>query len=429
MIQVLRRVFPDLFLWLRDLPDPRVREMCRYTASHLWWHIIATYLSRSGSRNAFDEQRQVGQAAWNMGELCGQAATDPRFEGQPMVTCSDNAARHAARVDPEAVAGIVVQMMQVLLERRTFENARLLGQYYILLFDGTVQEKCRAGFSEGGKSGSGEARYRYVLQVVLVGPAGTTFPLMHEHMDLIDPQQDKEDCELECFRRLAHRLKTTFPKRSFCVVGDALYCCQAVVTLCEQYEWKYVLTLKEGRQPTTWGEVLRLLPLHRGQRMRLRLGQDGREGLQDSVWFEQVLFGPRHTNVILTGEITAEAATLYAFITNFTDLSAQRVLEIANNAGRERHRIEDTFNIQKNHGIGLEHVFCAQANASKNYYSMMQVAQILWILSCEGVLRRLYAWARRATQQGLARAFWEGMKAVRIPSDLPPIGQIRFGLA
>ena len=100
---------------------------------------------------------------------------------------------------------------------------------------------------------------------------------------------------------------------------------------------------------------------------------------------------------------------------------------VVNRGGRERHLIEDTFNTQKNNGIGLEHVFCAQATASKNYYTMMQVAQILWILTCRGSLQRLYDWARRATEQGLARAVWEGLRAVRLPPDLPPLGQIRFG--
>ena len=94
--------------------------------------------------------------------------------------------------------------------------------------------------------------------------------------------------------------------------------------------------------------------------------------------------------------------------------------------GRERHLIEDTFNTQKNHRIGLEHVFYAKAIASKNYYSMMQVAQVLRTLTCQGCLLRLYDWARRATQQSLARAVWEGWRACRLPPDLPPLGQIRF---
>ena len=60
---------------------------------------------------------------------------------------------------------------------------------------------------------------------------------------------------------------------------------------------------------------------------------------------------------------------------------------------------------------------------------MMQVAQILWILTCRGCLQRLYDWARRATEQGLARAVWEGLRACRLPPDLPPLGQIRFGFS
>jgi len=60
---------------------------------------------------------------------------------------------------------------------------------------------------------------------------------------------------------------------------------------------------------------------------------------------------------------------------------------------------------------------------------MMQVAQVLWILTCRGCLQRLYDWARRATEQGLARAVWEGLRACRLPADLPPLGQIRFSSA
>jgi hypothetical protein len=424
---VARTVFPKLNARLNALPDPRLQEMCLYTAAHLWWEIIATFLSRKGSRNGFDEQRQAGEAAWNLGELCGQTAADARFEGRPTVTSSDNAAYHASRVDPELVAQIPVLMFRDLLERRTFDQARLFDQWHVMVMDGSVKEKCRAGFSEGGKSSTNGARYRYVLQLSVIGPEGTLFPLMHEEMDVHNPQTDKEDCELKSFARLSQRLKKEFPKLPICLVADALYGCQAVVVACHLLDWKYILTLKEGRQPTTWDETLRLLPLHRANRLRCLLGKGGKEGLQDFRWIENVLLGEHQTNVILQGEITSQpSATLYAYITNFSKLTPQRIAVVVNSGGRERHLIEDTFNTQKNNGIGLEHVFCANANASKNYYTMMQVAQVLWILACRGCLQRLYDWARRATEQGLARAVWEGLRASRLPSDLPPLGQIRF---
>lgn len=426
LVRVVRAVFPGLNTWLNQLPDPRFAPMCLYSAAHLWWQILGTFLSRKGSRNGFDEQRQSGAAAWNMGVLCGQGPQDWRFAGQPRVTCSDNAARHARRVAPECVAQIPVLMFRALLERRFFDDARLAQRYYLLVVDGSVKEKCRQGFEADGKA-SGNARYRYVLQASVIGPADTLFPLMHEEMDVHNPATQKEDCELKSFVRLSQRLKAQFPRLPFCLIADALYACQPIVEICQQLDWKYVLTLKEGRQPTTWQETLQLLPLNRQNHHRLLLGHDGQAGMQDFRWVENVLLGDHQTHVILSGEITAQAATLYAYVTNIPKLSPKRVVLLVNHLGRERHLIEDTFNTQKNNGIGLEHVFCANATASKNYYTMMQVAQILWTLTCKGCLQRLYDWARRATEQGLARALWEGLRATRLPPDLPPLGQIRFG--
>jgi hypothetical protein len=111
---------------------------------------------------------------------------------------------------------------------------------------------------------------------------------MHEEMDLHDPAADKEDRELKCFARLSARLKTEFPRLPICLVADAFYGCQAVVGTCKHYDWMYILTLKEGRQPTTWEETIHLLPLHRTNRLRRVLGPGGKEGQQDFRWLEHI---------------------------------------------------------------------------------------------------------------------------------------------
>jgi len=426
-VRVTRRVFPQFNRWLQALPDPRRPDMCVYAPAHLWWTILVMFLARFGSRHGFDQERLSGAAPHNFGALCGQGPEDPRFAGSPRIACSDTAAGHADRVAPRLVARLLVFMIRVLLRRRLLEPARLFDRWYLVVVDGTVKEKCRRGFSQGGKKGSGQARYRYVMQASIIGPGQILYPVMHEEMDLHHPATQKEDCELASFRRLSRRLKAAFPRLPICLVADALYGCQTVIRVCEGYGWKYVLTLKPGRQPTTWQETIRLLPLHRQNRSRLRLGQDGGEGLQDFRWVEAVMLGAHTTNVILSGCITPEAASLYAFVTNFAHLNARRVEALVNQAGRERHLIEDTFNTQKNHGIGLEHVFCAEPQASKNYYTMMQVAQILWNLICHGYLKPRYEWAREATQMALARAIGKGMVAMLLPRELPPVGQLRFG--
>ncbi|MEK7692404.1 MAG: transposase, partial [Bdellovibrionota bacterium] len=298
--------------------------------------------------------------------------------------------------------------------------------WYVVVVDGTVQEKCRSGFESDGKTATNGARYRYVLQAMLLGPGGRAFPLIHEFVDMHDPVADKEDCELKAFARLSRRIKQEFPRLPICLVGDALYACEPVLRICRQNQWKYVLTLKEGRQPTTWSELLQLLPLNRANRLRFRTGPAGQQGTQDFRWVEKIMLGKLETNAILLGEVTPKTATLYAYVTNFAHLTPDRVQSIVLEAGRKRPLIEDTFHTEKHHGIGLEHVFCANTNAAKNYFTMMQVAQILWNLLCYGCLKRLYQWARDATAQGLARAIWDALRAYRLPPDLPLLGQIRF---
>ena len=69
----------------------------------------------------------------------------------------------------------------------------------------------------GHDTQQGEARYRYVVEAKLVGPEGTMFSLMTEFMDMRDPLRDKEDCELNAFRRLAERLRVQFPRLPICL--------------------------------------------------------------------------------------------------------------------------------------------------------------------------------------------------------------------
>lgn len=427
--RVIEGTFPGLNARLNGLPDLRRQEFCLYSGAHIWWQIISTFLLRTGSRNALDEGRLSGELPWNFGQLCGQTAEDPRFGGTPTVTCSDNAAHHANRVDPSAVSQLPLYMGRELLRRRLFDAARLFDGYHLILIDGTVQEKCRQGFTATGKSsGSGAARYRYVLQALILGPQGVGFPLMHEAMDMHDPVAEKEDCELKTFGRLSQRLKREFPRLLICIIGDALYACEPVVRICEQYQWKYILTLKEGRQPTLWLEMLELLPMNRVNRLCLRVGQDGRQATLGYRWVPELMLGTASTaHALLLGEVTPKCATLYAYLTNFKNLSESSVPRIVE-AGRKRHIIEDHFNIEKNHGIGLEHVFCAHDTAAKNYFTMMQVAQILWNLLYHGCLKRL-PWARDATQKGLARALGESLRAFRLPTSWPPLGQLRFSSA
>jgi len=392
--------------------------MCTYLGRHIWWQIMLTFLLRGGSRNAFDGDRNTGQLPANVVHLCEQIWDEERLGTRRTVTCSENAVHHAARVAVKAVAQVPVNMARRLIQMRLLDNGRLFGRWWLIAVDGTLQDR-------GHDTKEGEARHRYVLAASLIGPYGITIPLMSEFMDLHDPVRDKEDCELNAFGRLAKHLRAEFPHLPICLLMDGLYPVKPVFDLCEAYGWKFIATLREGRQPSAYDEAVQTMmmsPSHlfRGQ----RTGEDGPVD-QTLRWTSEVPFGQYLFNVLFSGEISPTTATLWVWVTNLR-LSDERVYAVANHGGRARQSVENVFNVEKNGGFGLEHTFCANTEASQNYHLMMQVAFILWQLLAKGVLHRLTRACRKVTDVKLVELLWTSLLSVPITSTAPAFGQLRF---
>jgi len=404
--------------WLDKLPDPRRQDLCVYTGRHLWWQIMLTFILRGGSRNAFDGDRNTGELPENVLQLCAQAWDEARLGQRRTVTCSENAKHHAARVPVTEVSQLLIKMVRRLMSMRLLDRARLFDRWWLITVDGTLQDR-------GHDTPTNEARYRYVVEAKLVGPDGTMFPLMTEFEDMRDPVRDKEDCELNAFGRLAKRLHAEFPRLSICLLMDGLYPVQSVFDLCALYGWKFVATLREGRQPTAWDEAVQTMMMSsanvfQGQRQ-------GEHGLVEQTlrWTDNVPFGTHEFSVLFSGEISPADATLWCWVTNL-NLRHEKVYAIANQGGHARNGIENVFNVEKNGGFGLEHAFCANTTASQNYHIIMQVAYILWQLLANGLLRRLMQACRKVTVLKMVELLRVSLLSVRINPLIPSFGQLRF---
>ena len=404
--------------WFDALPDPRRQELCVYQGRHLWWQILLTFLLRDGSRNAFDGDRNSGQLPENMLRLCAQEWDAERLGERRTVTCSENALRQAARVAVSAVAQLPLLMIRRLMQMRLLDSARLLGRWWLIAVDGTLQDR-------GRTTQAGEARYRYVVEAKLVGPEGTMFSLLTEFMDLRDPVRDKEDCELNAFLRLAQRLRAEFPRLAICLLLDGLYPVEAVFERCAANGWKFIATHRAGRQPLAWDEAVQTMLL--SPTLMLQGRRAGEHGLVEQTlrWTHQVPFGTHAFDVLFSGEISPKQATLWVWVTNFR-LSRENVYALANQGGRARQGIENVFNVEKNGGFGLEHAFCANTTASQNYHLMMQVAHILEQLLVNGLFRRLTRACRKITDLKLIELLRSSLLSVRIDDTLPVFGQLRF---
>jgi hypothetical protein len=400
------------------LPDPRRQDLCVYTARQLWWQVLLTFLLRGGSRNAFDADRNSGQLPQNLLSLCEQTWNERRLGARRTVTCSGNATRQASRVAVEAVAGIPVLMLRRLLQMRCLESARLFDTWWPILIDGTLQDRGRDTPQE-------QARYRYVLEAKLVGPEGLCLHVMTEFEDVRDPILDKADCELNAFKRLAKRLHAQLPRLSLALVLDGLYPVEGLFDICQQNGWRFIATLREGRQRNGWDEAVQTMMLSPGNVLRVCLKRPDGPVEQTFRWTERVAFGRHEFPVLFCGEISPTAATLWCWVTNFR-LDRERVYTIANQGGRSRQGIETVFNVQKNGGFGLEHAFCANAAASQNYHLLMQIAHTLWQLLSLGRLRRLTRQCRKVSDSKLVQFLRSSLLTLPIPPDAPPLGQLRF---
>jgi hypothetical protein len=380
--------------------------------------MVLTFLLRGGSRNAFAGDRNRGQLPENLRQLCGHEWDEERLGPRRTITCSENARRQAARVPVAAVAQIPVAMVRRLMQMRLLDGARLFDRWWMIAVDGTLQDR-------GRPTPQGQARYRDVVEAKLVGPHGTMFSLMTEFMEMRDPVGDKEDCELNAFRRLADRLHAEFPRLSIGVLLDGLYPVPSVFDLCTAYGWKFIATRREGRQPTAWEEAVTTMRM--SPALVLRCRRQGEDGPVEQTlrWTHQVPFGKHELAVLFCGEISPVAATLWCWVTNFT-LTTDNVNAIANQGGRARNGIENVFHVEKNGGFGLEHAFCANPTASQNYHWMMHVAHTLGQLLVNGLLRRLTRGCRKVTDRKLVERLRTSLLSIPIDPQLPACGQLRF---
>ena len=304
---------------------------------------------------------------------------------------------------------------------KALDGGRLFGHFLVVL-DGTGQfyfhqrhcEHCLTK-TVGGKT----QYYHHVLEAKLVTPEGLAISIGHEFIENSDPQANKQDCELKAFGRLAGRLKRDFPQLRMCLLLDGLYANGTVLQACQGYDWKYIISFKEGSLPSVWKDYLSLRRLSRRNRKVLTPSDGPR---QSFAWVEGLEYTddqkrPHGFNAFQCLEQDAEGRTLFAWLTNF-DVNAQNVATLANGGGRCRWKIENEgFNIQKNGGFNLEHVYGRGDVQIRNYYVLLQIAHMILQLIERGSLLMADCKKLFGSLRNLARRLAESLRNRLIPPE------------
>ena len=84
--------------------------------------------------------------------------------------------------------------------------------------------------------------------------------------------------------------------------------------------------------------------------------------------------------------------------------------------GRRRWNIETGFRVEKHGGFGLEHTFCNDDTAGRNYHVLMQIAYTLWQVFDTGVLSRLSEGCRKPSQEMWAKMLFVAILVLGLAS-------------
>jgi DDE_Tnp_1-associated len=394
-LKVYRAALPTLLRRLAKIPDPRNAKTIRHKSTVLMLYGMLLFVFHMGSRREANRQMTLPQFQENLRLLF------PELESLPH---QDTLNRLLARIEVEQLEATLVELIQHFIRKKKFYRY-LVSNCYPIAIDGTEKmvrgwlwsEQCleRTVHSPqpqaDGSGGRPTQYYVYVLEANLVFANGMTIPLLSEFLSDAEGDQgnDKQDCELKAFYRLAKRLHTYFPRLPILVLLDGLYANGPVLQLCRDYGWQFMIVLKDECLPSVWEEFRGLGQLqpkqHREQNwgnrkqhfrwvngIEYRYGEHQRKRqilhvvVCQETWEEIALDSPQ----------PMRKSSRHAWISS-TALSRENVHERCNLGARHRWAIESNLLVEKHHGYQYEHCFSQNWNAMKGYHFLMRLGHLL----------------------------------------------------
>jgi len=339
----------------------------------------------------------------------------------------------------EPLAAVPAQLLRHIIRQRCLERWRLLGKWYLVVFDATGvghwhKRHCPHCLKQTidtkdakGRAVSKPLYYHMVLEAKLVTSSGLALSIASEFVENPGPNPDKQDCELKAFYRLAPRVKALLPKLPICVLLDSNYAGEPTFALCQKLKWQYIIVLKQGAMPALFDEF-ETLKAHTPEQTRKAVYNGAQ---QNYHWVNDVDYNGRKLNVLECVETRRNQSTPWVWLSSFR-LNANNGVQIANIGGRQRWKIENQgFNMQKNGGYNLEHEYSEDYNAMKNFYILLQLGHMLSQLLEHGnlikpVLFKLYGSLRDFTQELLEELRHRGTSASELEALLAVEYQIRL---
>ena len=384
---------------------------------------VLMFLSHTGSRNHFnDSVRDALEMAKTLARLLGC-----ELEALPHLDTLEKVLR---LVQPDTLETLLAQMIRRLIRMKALDDWRVGGRF-LLAIDGTGLYSFRRRHCEHcieTRHDSGTVTYSHkVLVAFIVSENGYALPIACEFIENPGAVYDKQDCEIKAFHRLDPKLKRLYPQTPFWLLLDALYADQNVMRPSLGHGWNFAITFLDSDMPAVWTEAQSLLALSPGQCATITLPQD--EGTCEIRWVNGIDYEGMRLSAIFQVDKDKAGNILrqFAHLTG-RPIDHRNAWKVAV-AARLRWRCENEgFNVLKNGGFALEHVYSHNPVASKAYFMLMLAAHLFQQLLTRGRLGTVFR-AAFHTFLNYGEQLLEALKNQPLPPDLDRPGQIRLSTA
>jgi len=374
LFNTINHFFPDLFERMREIED--CRKKSEYELVELIMACIVMSITKSDSRNAFNNDRQEGNFKSNYHKIFKMRL--------PHMDTVDNVMR---RIATDEIERLKIQMIRTLLKKKTLHKFRLFKKWFVIAIDGTgimtfSKRHCEHCLTKTTKKGN-TTYFHHVLEAKLICSNGFALSIATEWIENPEGDFDKQDCESKAFSRLAEDIHKIFPRLPICITADGLYPNQTFFSICKKHEWNFIITFKDGNLPSVWKNVEILKKITSDNRCNKTISREGKKFCRDYIRINKIHYHGFLLNWIECTETIEKYETEEKNTKRFvhlTDMIIDRTTAVQiSYTGRLRWKIENEgFNTQKNQGYNLKHKFSrVSLIAAKNYYQCIQIAHII----------------------------------------------------
>jgi hypothetical protein len=383
-LKVQKHFYKDLWSDFAGVHDPRHSSYIDYSSNVMLtmplMKNICDIRSMQEMSSTFNTEECIANTALITGQ--NELAELPHY-----VTVND----FLRRLNPDELSAIRSNIINALIRKRSFEKARFLSKYWLIIVDATQlytfhkknDDQCLTRTFTNKETGEKTTQYYHsVLEAKIVLGEDLVVSIASEFIenDGVDAERQKkmsveeikQDCETKAFQRLAVKLKKAFPRLAICIMGDSLYANEKVFQICEENQWNYLIRFKDGSIPSVAAEF---------HLLKEREVQNQKEGIK---WVNGISYNKRMVTVMEFIFEKKKKEMKFQWITN-VKVTKTKALSFVE-TGRMRWKIENEgFNIQKNLRYEITHANSKNYNALKNHYLITQIADIILQLYEKGI--------------------------------------------